>query len=51
MYWMLIRDVVYFAIIFVTLLFLPFAVGLRKMYSYYVTDSTRNITQPLGRFV
>jgi hypothetical protein len=45
------RDVICFAIIFAVLLYVPFATGLRKMYSYYVTANTKNATQPLARLV
>lgn len=49
LYMMITKDVIYFAIIFVMLLYIPFATALEKMYSYYVVDSVKNATHPLAR--
>ncbi|CAH3166782.1 unnamed protein product [Porites lobata] len=50
LYMMITKDVIYFAIIFVMLLYIPFATALEKMYSYYVVDSVKNATHPLASY-
>lgn len=47
---MITKDVLYFAIIFVMLLYITFATALEKMYSYYVVDSDKNATHPLASY-
>ena len=46
---MITKDVLYFAIIFVMLLYIPFATALEKMYLFYFVDSDKNETHPLAR--